>query len=202
MGPGFEPLRVYNVTAEAVQVCIIFWFKIDALLAQLVEQLTLNQWVQGSSPWECTKSAALSQGKAADFFVSGLSHSPFSIRIFLPRKTRQPSTILTILLNIKRIKVTSWKHKPVTTLHLCWVGAKIPAWKFLVARRKFLLSAWYFLLSAQKKFVTKFVTLVTKFLIHVTKFVIHVTNFVTKTFLYDSKKYLLAKEKFQAGSKN
>ena len=25
-----------------------------ALLAQLVEQLTLNQWVQGSNPWECT----------------------------------------------------------------------------------------------------------------------------------------------------
>ena len=24
-------------------------------LAQLVEQLTLNQWVQGSSPWEDTK---------------------------------------------------------------------------------------------------------------------------------------------------
>ena len=27
----------------------------DAPLAQLVEQLTLNQWVQGSSPWEDTK---------------------------------------------------------------------------------------------------------------------------------------------------
>ena len=26
----------------------------NALLAQLVEQLTLNQWVQGSNPWECT----------------------------------------------------------------------------------------------------------------------------------------------------
>ena len=26
-----------------------------APLAQLVEQLTLNQWVQGSSPWRCTK---------------------------------------------------------------------------------------------------------------------------------------------------
>ncbi len=25
-----------------------------APLAQLVEQLTLNQWVQGSSPWWCT----------------------------------------------------------------------------------------------------------------------------------------------------
>ena len=25
-----------------------------APLAQLVEQLTLNQWVQGSSPWRCT----------------------------------------------------------------------------------------------------------------------------------------------------
>ena len=27
----------------------------NAPLAQLVEQLTLNQWVQGSSPWGCTK---------------------------------------------------------------------------------------------------------------------------------------------------
>ena len=26
-----------------------------APLAQLVEQLTLNQWAQGSSPWRCTK---------------------------------------------------------------------------------------------------------------------------------------------------
>ena len=26
-----------------------------APLAQLVEQLTLNQWVQGSNPWRCTK---------------------------------------------------------------------------------------------------------------------------------------------------
>ena len=151
MGPGFEPLRVYNVTAEAVQVCIIFWFKIDALLAQLVEQLTLNQWVQGSSPWECTKSAALSQGKAADFFVSGLSHSPFSIRIFLPRKTRQPSTILAILLNIKRIKVTSWKHKPVTTLHLCWVGGRDTSLKIFSSREKvFTFCLIFFTICAEK----------------------------------------------------
>ena len=29
--------------------------KEQVFLAQLVEQLTLNQWVQGSSPWEDTK---------------------------------------------------------------------------------------------------------------------------------------------------
>ena len=29
--------------------------KEHVFLAQLVEQLTLNQWVQGSSPWEDTK---------------------------------------------------------------------------------------------------------------------------------------------------
>ena len=29
--------------------------KLEVFLAQLVEQLTLNQWVQGSSPWEDTK---------------------------------------------------------------------------------------------------------------------------------------------------
>ena len=28
-----------------------------APLAQLVEQLTLNQWAQGSSPWRCTRKA-------------------------------------------------------------------------------------------------------------------------------------------------
>ena len=28
-------------------------------LAQLVEQLTLNQWVQGSSPWEDTRDTLL-----------------------------------------------------------------------------------------------------------------------------------------------
>ena len=33
----------------------------DALLAQLVEQLTLNQWVQGSSPWGCTKGSEVIQ---------------------------------------------------------------------------------------------------------------------------------------------
>ena len=34
---------------------IRFLVNIYAPLAQLVEQLTLNQWVQGSSPWRCTK---------------------------------------------------------------------------------------------------------------------------------------------------
>ena len=60
----------------------------------------------------------------------------------------------------------------------------------------------YFLLSVQKVFVTNLVTCITNFVICVTNFLTCVTNFVTKTFLYDSKKYLLAKEKFQAGSKN
>ena len=32
-----------------------------ALLAQLVEQLTLNQWVQGSNPWRCTKEVYLTR---------------------------------------------------------------------------------------------------------------------------------------------
>ena len=41
MGPGFEPLRAYK-SKEML--------RFDASLAQLVEQLTLNQWVQGSSP--------------------------------------------------------------------------------------------------------------------------------------------------------
>ena len=29
----------------------------QVFLAQLVEQLTLNQWVQGSSPWEDTRTS-------------------------------------------------------------------------------------------------------------------------------------------------
>ena len=32
-----------------------------APLAQLVEQLTLNQWAQGSSPWRCTYKRALNR---------------------------------------------------------------------------------------------------------------------------------------------
>ena len=43
MGPGFESLRVYKNGLHF------------ALLAQLVEQLTLNQWVQGSNPWRCIR---------------------------------------------------------------------------------------------------------------------------------------------------
>ena len=35
-------------------VVIIYPVSKNAPLAQLVEQLTLNQWVQGSSPWRCT----------------------------------------------------------------------------------------------------------------------------------------------------
>ena len=34
---------------------MLFHFVKYAPLAQLVEQLTLNQWVLGSSPWRCTK---------------------------------------------------------------------------------------------------------------------------------------------------
>ena len=45
--------------------------EMNALLAQLVEQLTLNQWVQGSSPWRCTttKSELFPIGEGFGFFV-------------------------------------------------------------------------------------------------------------------------------------
>ena len=43
MGPGFESLRVYKNGLHF------------ALLAQLVEQLTLNQWGPGLNPRGCTK---------------------------------------------------------------------------------------------------------------------------------------------------
>ena len=45
----------------------------DALLAQLVEHLTLNQGVQGSSPWRRTKEASVPQKtELMLFFQKGL----------------------------------------------------------------------------------------------------------------------------------
>ena len=41
----------------------------NALLAQLVEQLTLNQWVLGSSPRWCTKNSQ--QNLSAGYFDCG-----------------------------------------------------------------------------------------------------------------------------------
>ena len=43
-----------------------------APLAQLVEHLTLNQGVQGSSPWRCTESTIFEAERFGDgvFFVS------------------------------------------------------------------------------------------------------------------------------------
>ena len=41
-----------------------------ALLAQLVEQLTLNQWVQGSNPWGCTnQKSKLKEGSENQWFL-------------------------------------------------------------------------------------------------------------------------------------
>ena len=45
-----------------------------APLAQLVEQLTLNQWVQGSSPWRCTK-----RTQCESFFLYRSGLSPYGI---------------------------------------------------------------------------------------------------------------------------
>ena len=56
MGPGFESLRVYKIS-ESLTIIV------DALLAQLVEQLTLNQWVQGSNPWGCTEAVRQNEEK-------------------------------------------------------------------------------------------------------------------------------------------
>ena len=39
---------------------------LHAPLAQLVEQLTLNQWVQGSSPWRCTSRQSLQRVSVSD----------------------------------------------------------------------------------------------------------------------------------------
>ena len=40
-----------------------------ALLAQLVEQLTLNQRAQGSSPWKRTKAATVQRNMDSGFFI-------------------------------------------------------------------------------------------------------------------------------------
>ena len=40
-----------------------------APLAQLVEQLTLNQWAQGSSPWRCTNKRALNREIRRSFSI-------------------------------------------------------------------------------------------------------------------------------------
>ena len=45
-----DPIAKYKVTMFSFQGIS----PIHAALAQLVEQLTLNQWVPGSSPWSCT----------------------------------------------------------------------------------------------------------------------------------------------------
>ena len=40
-------------------------------LAQLVEQLTLNQWVQGSSPWSSTKKICSVEKSILHFLLWG-----------------------------------------------------------------------------------------------------------------------------------
>ena len=56
--------------------------KKHVFLAQLVEQLTLNQWVQGSSPWEDTKGYP----KRYPFFVLQCGLEP-SNNIGLPKRS-------------------------------------------------------------------------------------------------------------------
>ena len=48
-------LRKYLVKSKKSSTFAPAFDKEHVFLAQLVEQLTLNQWVQGSSPWEDTK---------------------------------------------------------------------------------------------------------------------------------------------------
>ena len=60
-----EASHAFNIGSIPVRV-------IFAPLAQLVEQLTLNQWAQGSSPWRCTtttKSELFPIGAGFGFFV-------------------------------------------------------------------------------------------------------------------------------------
>ena len=46
--------NIWSIQKKAVPLHSVLKLN-QVFLAQLVEQLTLNQWVQGSSPWEDTK---------------------------------------------------------------------------------------------------------------------------------------------------
>ena len=49
----------YLVSSKKSSTFALGFERNNVFLAQLVEQLTLNQWVQGSSPWEDTKDTFL-----------------------------------------------------------------------------------------------------------------------------------------------
>ena len=94
MGPGFESLRVYKIS-ESLTIIV------DALLAQLVEQLTLNQWVQGSNPWGCTEAVRQNEEKlwksigfqSFFYFLNSISASVPEI----PKNDEQPLSYYLIL---------------------------------------------------------------------------------------------------------
>ena len=67
-----EPIQLYSifnvhgVHAQLDESQEPFGVDNDAPLAQLVEQLTLNQWVRGSSPRRCTNIKAMPRGAWVD----------------------------------------------------------------------------------------------------------------------------------------
>ena len=61
-------MRVMHVNAEWFQLSTLnFQLKV-ALVAQLVEQLTLNQWVKGSNPFECTNQLRITSLRCCPYF--------------------------------------------------------------------------------------------------------------------------------------
>ena len=57
-----------HVNAEWFQLSTFnFQLKV-ALVAQLVEQLTLNQWVKGSNPFECTNQLRITSLRCCPYF--------------------------------------------------------------------------------------------------------------------------------------
>ena len=145
--------------------------------------------------------------------MKGCLPKALPIRIFLPRKTLQPSTWSINYLYESGLGVygcdTPTRHNPAQkVIAQIAKNIQLPAFPLRISRQMFFaksliffLTPNYFSLSAQKKFVTNLLTCITKFVTRITNFVTSVTNFITKTILYDRKNYLADSENYLADNK-
>ena len=87
-----------------------------APLAQLVEQLTLNQWVQGSSPWRCTIYSSIAQSverMTVNHDVTGSSPVRGATRgwIFQPLFCFPPKFLTSDICLIVIVRFANWLWK-------------------------------------------------------------------------------------------
>ena len=84
----------------------------DALLAQLVEQLTLNQWVQGSSPWGCTsRREILKSVSLFGLFGASPAYSHFAINAkILAFVAKYSSSLILFHSPIRIFTTSSFRH--------------------------------------------------------------------------------------------